>query len=277
MGHIARLAHVARPDVGIVTSVAMAHVEFFGDMEAVARAKSELVTSLPPTGVAVLNFDDPRVGRMAALSPCPVLGYATGADAEVRAEDVELDADLRARFMLVTPWGKGEVRLALHGAHLVPDALAAAAAALWCEVPFERVVIALSEATGSPLRMEVRRVPNGPALIVDCYNANPASTDAALRALGVMKGARKVALLGLMAELGSETEAEHRRAASLAGELGIELVGYRTELYGPSQVSEVADAVELLRSLAPGDAALVKGSRVAQLEDVVAAYESPGW
>jgi UDP-N-acetylmuramoyl-tripeptide--D-alanyl-D-alanine ligase len=80
-----------------------------------------------------------------------------------------------------------------------------------------------------------------------------------------------------MAELGSETEAEHRRAASLAGELGIELVGYRTELYGPSQVSEVADAVELLRSLAPGDAALVKGSRVAQLEDVVAAYESPGW
>ena len=277
VGHIARLAHVARPDVGIVTSVAMAHVEFFGDMEAVARAKSELVTSLPPTGVAVLNFDDPRVGRMTALSPCPVLGYATGADAEVRAEDVELDADLRARFMLVTPWGKGEVRLALHGAHLVPDALAAAAAALWCEVPFERVVIALSEATGSPLRMEVRRVPNGPALIVDCYNANPASTDAALRALGVMKGARKVALLGLMAELGSETEAEHRRAASLAGELGIELVGYRTELYGPSQVSEVADAVELLRSLAPGDAALVKGSRVAQLEDVVAAYESPGW
>jgi UDP-N-acetylmuramoyl-tripeptide--D-alanyl-D-alanine ligase len=274
VGHIERLALVARPDVGIVTSVAMAHVEFFGGIEGVARAKSELVTSLPPTGVAVLNFDDPRVGRMAAISPCPVLGYATEGDAEVRGEGVELDDELRARFMLVTPWGKGEVRLALHGAHQVPNALAAAAAALWCEVSFERVAAALSEATGSPLRMEVRRVAKGPGLIVDCYNANPASTEAALRALAALKGARKVALLGLMAELGSETEAEHRRAASLADHLGIELVGYRTELYGPSQASDVVDAVELLRSLGPGDAALVKGSRVAQLEDVVAAYES---
>jgi UDP-N-acetylmuramoyl-tripeptide--D-alanyl-D-alanine ligase len=274
VGHIRRLALVGRPDVGIVTSVAMAHVEFFGDIEAVARAKSELVTSLPPTGVAVLNFDDPHVARMAARSPCPVLGYATEADAEIRGEGVELDADLRPRFMLATPWGKGEVRLALHGIHQVPDALAAAAAALWCEVPFERVAAALSEETGSPLRMEVRRFPNGPVLIVDCYNANPASTEAALRALAALPGARKVALLGLMAELGSETEVEHRGAASLADDLGIEIVGYRTDLYGPSQVSDVADAVKLLGSLAPGDGALVKGSRVAQLEDVVAAYES---
>ena len=274
VGHIQRLALVARPEVGIVTSVATAHVEFFGDIDAVARAKSELVRSLPATGVAVLNFDDPRVGRMAALSPCPVLGYAMEGDAEVRAEGVELDADLQARFLLVTPWGKGEVRLALHGVHQVPDALAAAAAALWCQVPFERVVAALSEATGSPMRMEVRRVPSGPVLIVDCYNANPASTEAALRALAALNGARKVALLGLMAELGSETEAEHRRVRSLADDLGIELVGYRTEFYGLARVSDVVEAVELLQSLAPGDAALVKGSRVAQLEDVVAAYES---
>ena len=274
VGHIQRLALVARPEVGIVTSVATAHVEFFGDIDAVARAKSELVRSLPATGVAVLNFDDPRVGRMAALSPCPVLGYAMEADAEVRGEGVELDADLRPRFMLVTPWGKREVRLALHGVHQVPDALAAAAAALWCQVPFERVVAALSEATGSPMRMEVRRVPSGPVLIVDCYNANPASTEAALRALAALNGARKVALLGLMAELGSETESEHRRVTSLADDLGIELAGYQTELYGPARVSGVVEAVELLQSLAPGDAALVKGSRVAQLEDVVAAYES---
>ena len=75
-GHITRLADVGRPDVGIVTSVAMAHVEFFGDLEGVARAKSELVAALPPTGVAVLNFDDPLVARMASVSPCPVLGYA---------------------------------------------------------------------------------------------------------------------------------------------------------------------------------------------------------
>ena len=77
-GHITRLTDVGRPDVGIVTSVAMAHVEFFGDLEGVARAKSELVAALPPTGVAVLNFDDPHVARMASVSPCPVLSYALG-------------------------------------------------------------------------------------------------------------------------------------------------------------------------------------------------------
>jgi UDP-N-acetylmuramoyl-tripeptide--D-alanyl-D-alanine ligase len=272
VGHIKRLALVARPDVGIVTSVAMAHVEFFGDIEGVARAKSELVTSLPPTGVAVLNVDDPRVRRMAALSPCPVLSYATEADAEVRSESVELDDELRARFMLVTPWGKGEVRLALHGAHQVSNALAAAATALWCEVPFERVAGALSAATGSPLRMEVHRRSDGPTLIVDCYNANPASTEAALRALAALEGARKVALLGLMAELGAETEAEHLRLASLAEQLGIMLVGYRTDLYGSDQVSDVAEAIAILQSLTSRDAALIKGSRVARLEDVVAAY-----
>jgi UDP-N-acetylmuramoyl-tripeptide--D-alanyl-D-alanine ligase len=275
VGHIKRLALVARPDVGVVTSVAMAHVEFFGDLDGVARAKSELVTALPPTGVAVLNFDDARVARMAALSPCPVLGYAIETQAEVRAEGVELDGDLRPRFTLVTPWGKGEVRLALHGAQQVPDALAAAAAALWCEVPFERVAAALGEATASALRMEVRRVPNGPTLVVDCYNANPASTEAALRALAALEGGRKVALLGLMAELGAETGAEHRRMAALADELGIELAGYRTDLYGgPTEVTDVDGAVALLRTLAAGDAALVKGSRVARLEDVVGAYES---
>ena len=84
-GHITRLTDVGRPDVGIVTCVAMAHVEFFGDLEGVARAKSELVAALPPTGVAVLNFDDPYVARMASVSPCPILSYALG-DADVRAE-----------------------------------------------------------------------------------------------------------------------------------------------------------------------------------------------
>ena len=270
-GHITRLTDVGRPDVGIVTCVAMAHVEFFGDLEGVARAKSELVAALPPTGVAVLNFDDPYVARMASVSPCPVLSYALG-DADVRAERVVLDDDLRPRFQLSTPWGTGEVRLAVHGMQQVPNALAAAAAALWSGVPFDGVVTALATATGSPLRMEVRHVPGGPVLVVDCYNANPASTEAALRSLASLPSGRKLAVLGLMAELGSETEAEHRRAARLADELGIEVVGYQTALYGPAQVSTVDDAVALLLTLGAGDAALVKGSRVARLEDVVRRY-----
>jgi UDP-N-acetylmuramoyl-tripeptide--D-alanyl-D-alanine ligase len=271
-GHIARLADVGRPAVGVVTSVAMAHVEYLGDLDGVARAKSELVTALPSSGVAVLNMDDPRVARMAAVSPCPILGYAMEAPADVRAERVVLDGDLHPRFDLVTPWGRGEVRLGLHGGQQVPNALAAAAAALWCGVAFDVVVAGLAAAAGSPFRMEVRRMDDGPVLVVDCYNANPASTEAALRSLAALPAVRKLALLGVMAELGAETAAAHRRSAQLAEQLGIEVVGYATDLYGPARVDDADEAVVLLRGLGPNDAALVKGSRVARLEDVVARY-----
>jgi UDP-N-acetylmuramoyl-tripeptide--D-alanyl-D-alanine ligase len=271
-GHIERLSKVARPDVGIVTSVAMAHVEYFGDLDGVARAKSELVAALPASGLAVLNYDDQRVRDMASASACPVLGYAVEADAEVRADEVTLDGELRPRFTLTSPWGQGEVRLALHGVQQVPDALAAATAALWCGVPIDEVIGALADVHGSPLRMEVHHVPGGPVLVVDCYNANPASAEAALRSLAELPGERKLAVLGVMAELADETVPEHRRIALLAEELGIEVVGYETPLYGEAEVSGVEDAVSLLRTMGPGDAALVKGSRVARLEDVVRAY-----
>jgi UDP-N-acetylmuramoyl-tripeptide--D-alanyl-D-alanine ligase len=165
----------------------------------------------------------------------------------------------------------------------VSNALAAAAAALWCGVGFDEVVAALGSVEATALRMEVRRAPGtgdgddgGPALIVDCYNANPASTEAALRALAALAADRRVALLGLMAELGAATGGEHRRLAALAEELGIEVVGYETDLYGAARVDGVDAAVALLRGVGPGDAVLVKGSRVARLEDVVRAYEGDG-
>jgi UDP-N-acetylmuramoyl-tripeptide--D-alanyl-D-alanine ligase len=276
-GHIAQLAEVARPDVGIVTSVSMAHVEYLGDLDGVARAKSELVAALPDSGVAVLNFDDPRVAAMGSQCGCPVVGYSVAgvAEAEVRAEGVTLSDELQPRFRLVTPWGEGDVGLSLAGAQQVSNALAAAAAALWCGVGFDQVAEALDSVEAPALRMEVRRGGDGgPALIVDCYNANPASTEAALRSLAELAADRRVALLGLMAELGGATEGEHRRVAALAEELGIEVVGYETDLYGAARVDGVAAGVALLRGVGPGDAALVKGSRVARLEDVVRAYES---
>jgi UDP-N-acetylmuramoyl-tripeptide--D-alanyl-D-alanine ligase len=272
VGDIDRLAEVARPDVGVVTSVDTAHVKYLRDLDGVARAKGELVAALPASGLAVLNFDDPRVQEMASLSACPVLGYAVGADADVRAEDVTLDRDLRARFRLWSPWGQTEVRLPLHGVQQVPNALAAAAVALWCGVPIEAVAAALGASQGSPWRMEVHQVPGGPVLVVDCFNAIPASAEAAVRSLAALPGQRKLALLGLMAELGDRSESEHRRIALLAEELGIEVVGYETGLYGEAHVTGVDDAVALLRTMGPGDAALVKGSRVARLEDVVGAY-----
>jgi UDP-N-acetylmuramoyl-tripeptide--D-alanyl-D-alanine ligase len=271
-GHIRQLTDMTHPTAGIVTTVAMAHIEFFGGLEGVFRAKSELVTALPSSGVAVLNVDDPWVTKMRSLSPCPVLGFGVGAAAEVTAEHIVLNDDLQPRFTLVTPWGRSEVALSLHGAAQVSNALAAAAAALWCEVPLEAVSASLAVAAGPTLRMEVRRPSRGPVLIVDCYNANPASTEAALRSLASLGAARRVALLGLMAELGEESPGQHRRMAELAEELGIEVVGYQTDLYGTDSVSTVEAAVALMAGLTGADAVLIKGSRVARLEDVVHAH-----
>jgi UDP-N-acetylmuramoyl-tripeptide--D-alanyl-D-alanine ligase len=121
--------------------------------------------------------------------------------------------------------------------------------------------------------MEVRHVPGGPVLIVDCFNAIPASAEAAVRSLAALPGHRKLALLGLMAELGDRSASEHRRIATVAQELGIEVVGYETPLYGEAHVTGVDEAVAVLRTMGPGDAVLVKGSRVARLEDVVRSYE----
>jgi UDP-N-acetylmuramoyl-tripeptide--D-alanyl-D-alanine ligase len=271
-GDIARLAEVAKPELGIVTSVAAAHVVYFGDLDGVAQAKGELVASLPASGLAVLNFDDPRVRAMASRSACPVLGYAVNGDADVCAEKVTLDADLRARFRLTSPWGDADVRLALRGDHQVGNALAAAGGALWCGLSVESVAAGLEESQGSPLRMEVHELPGGPLLVVDCFNSIPASAEAALRALAALPGERKLAILGLMAELGEQSESEHRRIALRASELGIEVVGYKTPQYGEGHVTGLDEAVALLRTLRPGDAALVKGSRVARLEEVLDAY-----
>jgi UDP-N-acetylmuramoyl-tripeptide--D-alanyl-D-alanine ligase len=271
-GDIDRLTAVASPDVGVVTSVDMAHVEYLGDLDGVARAKGELVAALPASGLAVLNFDDPRVREMASLRACPVLGYGMGADAQMRADDIALDQGLRARFRLSSPWGPAKVRLAMHGAHQVPNALAAAAVALWCGVPIETVAEELAASRGSQWRMDVHHLLGGPVLIVDCFNAIPASAEAAVRSLAALSGERKLALLGVMAELGEHSESEHRRIARLAESLGIEVVGYETRRYGEAHVSGVDEAVALLRTLGPGDAALVKGSRVVRLEDVVRAY-----
>jgi UDP-N-acetylmuramoyl-tripeptide--D-alanyl-D-alanine ligase len=273
VGHIAELATLTQPEVGIVTSVAMAHIEFFGDLEGVFRGKSELVQALPPSGVAVLNADDERVARMAALAQCPVLTYGVRAhSAEVRAEAVTLNADLQPHFSLLTPWGGGEVALRLHGEAHVSNALAAAAAALWCGTPLGSVLDSLSRATGSDLRMDVRRPRTGPALIIDCYNANPLSTEAALHALARLSPGKKMALLGRMAELGDETEHQHRRMVEVAEQSGISVVGYRTELYGTDHIDTVDEAVALAQSLGEADALLLKGSRVVRLEEVVRAY-----
>jgi UDP-N-acetylmuramoyl-tripeptide--D-alanyl-D-alanine ligase len=263
-GHISDLCAIARPTVGVVTRVAAVHTETFGSLEAVAAAKGELVAALPSSGSAVLNAADPLVAAMAGRTSARVVTFGAGGD--VRADKVVLDDDLRPEVHLITPWGDTAVRLAARGAHMVENALAAATAALVCDVPLGDIAGALATADVSRWRMELRTLPAGARLLNDAYNANPTSMAAALRALAALDATRRVAVLGLMAELGAGSDAEHRAVGDLARELGIEVVAVGVPAYGGTLVADLDGAVAALDGLGPGDAVLLKGSRVVGLE-----------
>ena len=264
-GHIAELCDVARPTVGVVTTVEIVHTELFGDLVAVADAKGELIEALPSSGTAVLNADNPRVLAMAERTVADVLRFGLH-DADVRAEHVHVGRDLRPAFRLCTPWGDAEVELAVRGAHNVHNALAAASIALVTGVDLRDVAGGLGEATLSPWRMEMSLTPAGAIVLNDAYNAGPASVEAALRALAHLDASRRVAVLGPMAELGAHSKDEHRRIAGLADKLGIELITVGAPDYGGIDVVDVDAALVALGPLTDDEAVLVKGSRVAGLE-----------
>lgn len=276
IGHVAFLCEVARPTVAIVTAVAPAHLEMFGSVDDVARAKGELVEALPPDGVAVLNADDERVAAMAGRTAARVLTYgiAPGATADVRGEGLVLDDLLRPRMRLLTPWGEADVALAVHGAHQAANALAAAACALALGVDLDDVVEALATATVSGLRMEIRRAPSGAVVVNDAYNANPTSMRAAFEALASLPvTGRRIAVLGLMAELGPDSDRLHAEVATEAASHGITVISVAAPAYGVNDDDAMADldaAVDRLGALEEGDAVLIKGSRVAALERVAA-------
>ncbi len=272
-GHIAELCRLALPTIGIITRIGMAHTEFLGSLDQVASAKAELVEALPPGGVAVLNRDDPYSRILRDRSSAPVLWFGTRDGCDVLACAVRLNERAQAAFRLATPWGDADVRLALHGAHQVGNALAAAAAALWAGVAMEDVVASLEEVADPPMRMNVRSPAPGIVLIDDSYNANPTSTEAALRTLGAMRVDRRVAVLGAMAELGQDSGELHRSIGALAESLGIVAIGYQTSAYGTVSAGSVAELLRHLGGLRPGDAVLVKGSRVSGMESVTAGLE----
>ena len=277
-GEIAALAALARPDVAMVTAVSAAHTEAFGTLEAVAGEKSDLVAALPATGVAVLNADDHRVAAMAARTRAQVVSYGFRAG-DVRAGTPTLDGALRPSFVMVTPWGRAPVRLRAAGLHNAHNALGAATAALVLGVSIEAVAEGLGRAELSPWRMAVGTSPTGALIINDAYNANPASVAAALHCLAAVEARRRVAVLGVMAELGERHTAEHAEVADLAAALDIELLAVDEAAYGTPPLADTEEALAALGPLSRGDAVLVKGSRVAGLERLALALmeesESP--
>jgi UDP-N-acetylmuramoyl-tripeptide--D-alanyl-D-alanine ligase len=282
-GHIAELAAVAPPRIGVVLNVGSAHVGEFGSREGIAMTKGELVEALPAEGVAVLNLDDPLVAAMAARTRARVVGVGEHPDATVRAVDITLDETARASFRLVTPEGEADVRLPLHGEHHVGNALAAAAVALELGSSVQDVAERLCGVQRrSARRMEVTTRADGVTVLNDSYNANPESVRAALKTLASMRGGgRSWAVLGVMGELGADSVRAHDEIGRLAVRLNISrlvVVGQDAAAlhqgachegsWGEESVlvPDTDAAVALLHDqLGPGDVVLVKASKVAQL------------
>ena len=273
VGHIAELCTLASPTVGVVTRVAAVHTETFGTLEEVAAAKGELVEALPGGGYAILNAGDPYVAAMASRTSAESVTFGAGGD--VRAESAALDDELRPSFRLVSPWGSAPVRLEVRGEHMIDNALAAAASALVCGVPVAGIAEALGAAALSRWRMDLVRLASGALVVNDAYNANPTSMAAALRALARLTARRRVAVLGLMAELGDSSDEEHVAVGRLARDLGVDVIGVAVPAYGGTTVASVDDVPAALGPLGGGDAVLLKGSRVAGLERLMELLESP--
>jgi UDP-N-acetylmuramoyl-tripeptide--D-alanyl-D-alanine ligase len=287
IGHIAYLCGIAPPRIGAVLNVGRAHAGEFGSVDAIAKAKGELVEALPADGVAILNADDPQVAAMAERTAARVVTFGLAADAEVLATDISLDELGRGSFRMTMPGGSADVRLRLHGGHHVPNALAAAAIAAELGMDVAAIADALSNATArSPKRMELHERPDGVLVVNDAYNANPDSTRAAIEALAhLMSGGRRgFAVLGYMAELGDIADASHEEAGLLAARAGVTgliavgeqaapvLTGARAQPGWAGEAIAVANssaAIDALQNrLRPGDVVLVKASKAAGLWEV---------
>jgi len=289
-GHLTYLCGIAPPRIGVVVNVGVAHIGEFGSVDAIERAKGELVEALPARadgrsassragGTAVLNADDPRVRAMASRTGAAVVLAGEADDAAVRAVDVSLDDRGRPSFTLSTAEGHVPVALRVSGRHQVGNALLAAAVARAAGMPLAEVGAALGEVTlVSTRRMDVFDRPDGVTVIDDSYNANPASTAAALRALvAIGQGRRQIAVLGYLAELGERERDGHEEVGRLAAELGVDLVVVVSDAaagihdgatsvahWGGDSVlvTDQAAALGWLREqLRAGDVVLVKGSR----------------
>jgi UDP-N-acetylmuramoyl-tripeptide--D-alanyl-D-alanine ligase len=312
-GNIAALADIAPPAIGVVLNVGTAHLGEFGSREAIARTKAELAQAVPPSGVVILNVDDPVVAAMAHVSAAWVVrvsrsGRTDSGPSDVWADGVSLDELARPRFTLhaleASGTSQAEVRLGVYGDHQVTNALCAAAVGLQCGAGVERVAAALA-ATGpvSRHRMQVTTRADGVTVIDDAYNANPDSMRAGLQALawiahgGEERGSgtrRSWAVLGEMAELGDDAITEHDRIGRLAVRLDVSrlvVVGTGRSMsamhhgavmegsWGAEALS-VPDgdaALALLRAeVRPGDVVLVKASNAAGLGALADALATEG-
>jgi UDP-N-acetylmuramoyl-tripeptide--D-alanyl-D-alanine ligase len=303
-GEIRLLASLAAPDLGVVTNVGPVHLEFFPDVDAIARAKYELIETLGERAWAVLNADDPRVARFGDRMPGRAVYFGTTGSAGFRAEELSPNGNggwafrvstalPEAAFGAVrTPAGLGEsasgrcsdVRfcLPLLGRHNVLNALAALSTGYLFGIPPSALKDAVSGLRPGFMRGEIVRLSNGASIVNDCYNANPSALEAMLEAVQALPADRRIAVLGGMLELGPAAESLHARCGARLAELGFDwlvTVGDEARAIAQGALSHGYPAERAIHVASPQDAGvwlcselrerdlvLLKASRAVHLE-----------
>jgi UDP-N-acetylmuramoyl-tripeptide--D-alanyl-D-alanine ligase len=278
-GEIARLCEIAEPNFGLITNIGRAHIEFFQDLEGVAKAKGELFEYLyTRDGIAFLNTDDPWLRKML---PSGTKAITFGIDQPAQVQGKIVAADENGRVTLA--WRGLDIRLAIPGTHNASNALAAIAVGEHFGIAPEKIRFVLENAQAVAQRMQILR--RGELTIInDAYNANPESMRAAvefLAAMPVREHGRRVAILGDMLELGEAAPAAHQEIGELISTLPIQavfafgpqmkhLVGAIGEILWAEHFDDKSKLCkEVKRSLRPGDVILVKGSRGMTMEEVI--------
>ncbi|MEM6485358.1 MAG: UDP-N-acetylmuramoyl-tripeptide--D-alanyl-D-alanine ligase [Pseudomonadota bacterium] len=281
-GHIAHLCDLARPGISTVLNATEAHLEGFGSVADVADIKAEIFDQLGSSGVGVVNLDQPwsaTWSNRVASAGAACLDFSAEQHADVYATEVAADGPACMCFRLHWDGHSEEVSLPVPGSHSVSNALATAALALAAGLSFDEVVTGLSRVEGEAGRLQVSELPGRVKLVDDSYNANPGSVRVAIRYLAA-NYQRPALILGEMLELGSESEALHAEMGQLASQAGItRFIGVGAML-APAVTSfgagaELCETQEAIDGLLAGlledcDAVLVKGSRGAAMENVVA-------
>jgi UDP-N-acetylmuramoyl-tripeptide--D-alanyl-D-alanine ligase len=277
-GEIRALAKIAQPEIGVVTNVAPVHLEFFDSIAGIARAKYELVESLPSNGTAVLNADDEYVSQFGRDFQGNVLTYGTKPAADIRAENVKSLGTQGSQFDVVIAGTRETARLQLVGDHNILNALAAVGVGLARGMKLPETIAALATLAPADKRGQVLQLGNI-TVVNDCYNSNPTALKAMVEALAGMKAARRIVVAGEMLELGPAGEEMHRAAGREVAEQKIDvLVGVRGQAQAMVEsargngiqaifVASPEEAAEwLARETRDGDVVLLKASRGVKLE-----------
>jgi UDP-N-acetylmuramoyl-tripeptide--D-alanyl-D-alanine ligase len=286
-GEVSVLARIAAPDVGIITNIGVAHIEFMGSRERIAEEKSALAEAIGADGTVILNADDPFTTGIAARTRAKVI-LAGATAGTIRASEVNQTGS-GTDFTILEDAHRCRGQLSVPGLHMVQNALLAVAAGRVFGLSLEECAAGLAAAPLTKARLQVKEV-RGVQFLDDSYNANPDSMKAALRTLVELDAdGQRIAVLGEMRELGDESERGHREVGETAAALKVDCLiaignvaaiiadaAKQAGLEKSSTVTSTAEAAELLTDLAaPGDLVLIKGSRLARTEQVIEAFRNP--